>query len=103
MSDQEQKEQEAQTTSVQEENKEVEPAPQDDQMDINIDAGTAFNLKLQEFDKKIANAELQVAALKKERATYIYDQNVQQIVMAHRESRIRAQAEEEARKKLAQS
>jgi hypothetical protein len=98
MLDQEQKDQEVQTTN-QGKDKEVEPA-QNEQMDINIDAGTAFNLKLQEFDKKIANAEWQVASLKKERATYIYDQNVQQIVMAHRESKIRAQVEEEARKKI---
>lgn len=69
---------------------------------IDIDTRTAFNLKLQEFDKKIADAEYQVYALKKERASYIYDQNVQQIVMAHRERKIRAQAEEEARKKLAE-
>jgi hypothetical protein len=68
---------------------------------INIDPITAFNLKLKEFDKKIADAEWQVITLKKERATYIYDQQVQQIIMAHRESVIRAQAEEEARKKFA--
>lgn len=69
--------------------------------EISIDPGTAFNLKLQEFDKKIAEAELSVATLKKEKASFIYDQNVQQIVLVHKERVIKAQIEEEARKKMA--
>ncbi len=69
--------------------------------EISIDPGTAFNLKLQEFDKKIAEAELAVATLKKEKASFIYDQNVQQIVLVHKERLIKAQIEEETKKKLA--
>jgi hypothetical protein len=69
---------------------------------IDIDIGTAFNLKIQEFDKKIAEAEFVVYDLKKQKCTYIYDQNVQQIVMAHRERTVKAQIEEETKKKLSQ-
>lgn len=68
---------------------------------IDIDVGTAFSLKLQEFDKKIAVAEFEVASLKKEKMSYIYDQNVQQIVLAHREKVVKSQIEEETKRKLA--
>jgi hypothetical protein len=87
-------------TPVQEAPAATEPQPQQEQ--INIDAGTAFALKLQEFDKKIAEAELAVAQLKKEKISYVYDQNVQQIVMQHKERLIKAQIEEEAKKKMAE-
>lgn len=69
---------------------------------ITIDPGTAFSLKMQEFDKKIAEAELAVATLKKEKMCFIYDQNVQQIVLIHKEKAIKAQIEEEARKKMSE-
>jgi hypothetical protein len=69
---------------------------------INIDVGTAFNLKLQEFDKKIAEAEHAVATLKKDKAAYIYDQNVQQIVFNHKEQMLKNQIEQETKKKLAE-
>jgi hypothetical protein len=69
---------------------------------INIDMSTAFSLKLQEFDKNISEAELNVAKLKCERSTYIYNQNVQQIVSAHKEQLIKAQIEQETKKKLAE-
>ena len=67
---------------------------------IDIDIGTAFALKLQEFDKRIAEAEFQVASLKKEKLTYIYDQNVQQVVMTHRENVIKARIAEETKKRM---
>jgi hypothetical protein len=75
---------------------------QQQQEQIDIDMQTAFSLKLQEFDKKITEAELTVADLKKQRATYIYDENVKQIVMAHKERLVKAQVEEETKKKLAE-
>lgn len=53
---------------------------------INIPPETQFELKLQEFDKKIAIAELNVADLKKQKAEFIYDSNVQMIIsLASRE------------------
>jgi len=70
---------------------------------IDIDGATAFHLKLQEFDKKISEAELAVAELKKQKATFIYDNNVQQIVLAHKEKVIKAQIEKEAKEKMAQA
>ena len=79
----------------------VKPAePKEEQIDIDL--GTAFNLKLQEFDKKIAEAEVATANLKREKMAYIYDQNVQQIVMVHREKTIKSQIEEETKKKLSE-
>lgn len=72
------------------------------QEQIQIDAGTAFALKLQEYDKKISAAEVEVAKLKAEKSDYIYTQNVQQIVAAHKEKVVKVQIEEEARKKLAE-
>lgn len=88
-------------TNQETENKEAPKLAEQKQEQINVDPATAFNLKLQEFDRKIAEAELAVATLKKEKACFIYDQNVQQIVLIHKERIIKAQIEEEARKKLA--
>jgi hypothetical protein len=84
-----------------EETKVLEPEQKTESIDV--DAGTAFNLKLQEFDKKISEAELVVATLKKEKASYIYDQNVQSIVLAHKQRVVKAQIEEETKKKLAET
>jgi hypothetical protein len=77
----------------------AQPEPKTEQIDIDV--ATGFTLKLQEFDKKIAEAKLVVAQLEKEKSAYIYDQNVQQIVFAHKERILKAQIEEEAKKKLA--
>ena len=68
---------------------------------VEVDLGTAFSLKLQEFDKKISEAEFVVYDLKKQKASYIYDENVKQVVMSHREKVMKAQIEDETRKKLA--
>lgn len=81
----------------------VSPEAQAQGEQITIDLGTAFNLKLQEFDKKIAEAELSVATLKRDKSSYIYDENVKQIVAAHRERLVKSQIEEETKKKLAET
>ena len=78
----------------------AQPEQQGEQ--IEVDQGTAFSLKIQEFDKKIAEAEAAVADLKKQKFAYIYDENVRTVVMAHKEKAIKAQLEEEARKKMRQ-
>ena len=70
---------------------------------VEVDSGTAFTLKLQEFDKKISEAECVVYDLKKQKASYIYEENVKQVVMSHRERVMKAQIEDETRKKLAVS
>jgi hypothetical protein len=46
------------------------------EINLNVDAVTALNLTVMEFDKKITEAESVVADLKKQRAAYIYDTNV---------------------------
>ena len=53
---------------------------QAEQKTINVDAQTIFTLKLQEFDKKITEAELEVARLKNAKCTFIYDSNVQVVL-----------------------
>lgn len=70
------------------------------ELQIDLDMQTAMTIRLQEFDKKIAEAELAVATLKKDKFAYIYDQNVQQIVTAHRERTIKSQIEEETKRKM---
>jgi len=50
------------------------------QQQINLDGQTFFMIKLQEFDKMIAEAEAQVSNLKLQRATFVYDTNVQQLI-----------------------
>lgn len=44
---------------------------------IETDHASAITLKIQEFDKLIADAEANVANLKVKRAAFIYDSNVQ--------------------------
>jgi hypothetical protein len=77
--------------------KAVEQVPD---IQINLNAQTAMTIKMQEFDKKISEAELMVAKLKCEKASYIYDTNVQQIVFSHKEQMVKAQIEEETKKKM---
>jgi hypothetical protein len=69
-----------------------------EQMQIDVDSQTAFALKIQEFDKNIAEAETKVAQIKLDKAAFVYDCSVQQIVAIHKERIIRAQIEEEAKK-----
>lgn len=54
--------------------------PQSEPITVNVDANTAFTLKLQEFDKAIATAEAQAANLKMQRATYLYETNLNSVV-----------------------
>jgi len=85
-----------------EELKMLEPQKEQKTEHIDVDVGTAFSLKLQEFDKKISEAELVVATIKKDKASYIYEQNVQSIVLAHKQRVVKAQIEEETKKKLSE-
>lgn len=49
-------------------------------VEINVDAPTAFAVKLQEFDKAIAETEAQAAALKAQKAGFIYQTNIDALV-----------------------
>jgi hypothetical protein len=60
------------------------PAPE--QEAITVDMATAFNLKVQEFDMKIAEAEAMTSDLKRQRAAYIYDTNLQNILKASKQA-----------------
>jgi hypothetical protein len=53
---------------------------------IEVDQATAMTLELQRFDKMIAEGEAHVAELRKQRASLIYDTNVQIILSQKRNS-----------------
>ena len=58
----------------------VPPKGSPNRIDIDVDQATATAMKVQEFDKLIAEAEANVAELKKQKATYIYEANVQSLI-----------------------
>ena len=51
------------------------------EIQLNLDRGTAINLNVMEFDKKITEAEAVVADLKKQRSAYIYNANVEALLI----------------------
>jgi hypothetical protein len=51
----------------------------DDQTKIEVPPVVAANMKIMEYDRQIADAELHVASLKKQRADFVYDANIQEI------------------------
>jgi hypothetical protein len=51
-----------------------------DEIILDVDVATAMVLESQKFDKKIAEAEAVVADLKKQKATYIFETNIQQLI-----------------------
>jgi len=61
---------------------------------IEVDAQTAYNMKLLEFDNKIAEAKATAAKLEHEKMNFIYQSNVQEITRRYQESIIRRQVEE---------
>jgi len=69
-------------------------------IEINVDSSVAFQLKIQEFDRNIARLESQVADLKRQKAEFAYDQNLQMIADQHRSNLIKQQIEEEAKKRM---
>jgi hypothetical protein len=44
---------------------------------IDVDSATLMTLEVQKFDKKIAEMKAQVADLKRQKAAYIFDTNIQ--------------------------
>jgi hypothetical protein len=44
---------------------------------VTVDKSTFFQLKCMEFDKRICEAKEGVARLEKEKASYVYEQNMQ--------------------------
>jgi hypothetical protein len=65
------------TLNVQNQNPTGEP------IKIEIDQASAVTLKLQEFDKKIAEAEATAASLKMQKANFIYEANLQVVMKRH--------------------
>ena len=75
--------------------------PKENVQEIKVDNATAFNLRVQQFDRDIAIAEAQIADLKKQKMCFIYDTNVQLIVEQSKVNAIKSHIEEETKKKLA--
>jgi hypothetical protein len=67
--------------------------------EIFVDEQTAVFLKIQEFDKHITAAELEVARLKNAKAVYVFDTNVQLALKKHSQSN-NAAAQPPAEKKV---
>ena len=59
------------------ENSEIKVKPE---INLNVDAVTALNLTVLEYDKKIGEAEAVVSDLKKKRAAFIYDTNIEMLI-----------------------
>ena len=76
-----------------------EPEQSTETLEVTVDQETAFGLKLQEFDKNISIAEHQVAQLKMQKASFIYDSNLSLITEKHKADLLRAQIEEETLKR----
>ena len=55
---------------------------------IEIDSASAMVLKQQEFDKKIAEAEALVSNLKLQKATFLYETNLQVLVNKHKANQV---------------
>lgn len=53
---------------------------QQQDIQINVDQNTHMVIAIQDFDRKIAEAEAVVANLKKDKANYIYETNVKILI-----------------------
>lgn len=73
-------------TPTQSETKPVTPetvtanTQQQSDIQINVDQNTHMAIALQDFDRKIAEAEVTVANLKRDKANYIYETNVKILI-----------------------
>jgi hypothetical protein len=67
---------------------------QQEPIQVNVDPNVAFNLKLQEFDKLIAESEAQTAEIKRQKATFIYESNVN-IILQQKQAQDQAAAASE--------
>jgi hypothetical protein len=79
----------------------IAPEQQKPEMVVPIDEQTAFAIKLQEFDRDIANAEQKVAEVKAQKANWVYTSNIEKLARNHQENILRQQAEEAVKKQLA--
>ena len=78
---------------------EIKPATSEqNEMRIEVTPQVAYNMKLLDFDKKIAEAEALVSNLKKEKIDFIYKTEMDILTQKH----IQKQKEEIIRKKLEQ-
>ena len=58
----------------------AEQPSQKQEITIDVDESTAFTLKIQEFDKAIAEVEAQASSLKAQKAAYVYTTNLNAVI-----------------------
>lgn len=78
----------ANEVDIQNEAQEVKVKPE---INLSVDLVTAINLTAMEYDKKITEAEVVVADLKKQKSAYIYDSNVQALINQSKQQQNSAQ------------
>lgn len=67
---------------------------------INVPEDVAYTLKLYQFDKEITTAEMKVAELKAQKSAYMFQRNLDIVVKQNKEQILKAQIEEETKKRL---
>jgi len=69
-------------------------------MEIEVDGQTAYNMKVLEFDKNIAEAKALASKLEHDKITFIYQTAINSITQKHKEDLIKKQVEEESKRRL---
>lgn len=67
-----------------------------EQITVDVSSEVAFTMKLQEFDRNIAIAEAKVAELKMNKAVFIYDTNLNNVVASAKAAQQTAPADSTA-------
>jgi len=81
---------------------EVKETKQEEPQQIEVDQQTAFQMKIQEFDIKVATAKAQAAQLEKEKLEFIYNNNVQLLTEQYKQNQLKKEIEQEALKRANQ-
>lgn len=71
---------------------------QENGITVNVDPITKLNIQVQEFDKNIAVIEAQLYDLKKQKAEFIYNSNIQLIIDQNKQNLEKASAEQQIAK-----
>jgi peptidoglycan hydrolase CwlO-like protein len=67
----------------------------EDKEEIIVDAQVAYTLQLLQFDKRIAESEVVIAQLKREKISYIYEQQLLQAKRIDKERKLKTKLQEE--------
>lgn len=70
-----------------------EQKEQTKEINVNVSSQVAFSIKMQEFDKRIAEAECVVANLKRDKIVFAYDAQIQEIIKINDAQKAQKQSE----------